>query len=789
MGCAPSNQIAARPHSGGRWRGWWALLTLLLVLAACRPGAELGSDLGGPGDPTATPAPIPAWTPLEPPSWYEPLHERPVVLDIFGDGVRAATFLEGAAGNPLRLSGPSAIAVDRDGNLYVADHTTGTIRRIDAAGAVVTIAGSGRRADDGDGGTALAAGLLDPSWMLVDGAGTVLVSTMNRIRRIDPDGTIATIVGTGQPGFGGDDEQAVLAELNANAGMALDAEGNLFIADRGNNRVRRVSRGGVITTVAGGDIDAPLIDGAAATGGRVEGPIDVAVAPDGTVYVAEFDGHRILRLNSDGTVSVVAGMGAPGFSGDGGPGSAAQINSPRAVEVDVEGNLYFADWKNEAIRRVDARGQIMTVAGLGTGRASGGVPAMIAGMKPALSLALGPGGNLFVLQQGTYTVSLLRAPSLDDPILACRGEAAEIAPRPPLRDDPLAMLLAGAIGPGFAGDEGPLEAAQFLSPESFVIAPDGTIYIADTGNHRIRVVSPDGIVSTLAGTGEPGFSGDGGPAVKAGVSAPKALLLDGAGNLYFADSANFRIRRIDGCGIIETIAGSGQPGSGGDGGLAVAAEFRDTTGLAIDSAGNLFIADPASNRVRVIRTNGTIATFAGNGQAASGRDGGRADETQLDGPSDVVVGPDGRIYIAETRAQKIRVVHTSGLLGTVAGPSYVVPIESVAAEKGEEPAEDQPTGETIPLLTPVALTVDGEGRVYFVELTGGVVTMVIPGATPRVVAGDPAGQAGSGAGALEVAIPAPIALDLDAGGNLYVLNTSGELWQIGNGGGAVAPAQ
>ena len=306
-------------------------------------------------------------------------------------------------------------------------------------------------------------------------------------------------------------------------------------------------------------------------------------------------------------------------------------------------------------------------------------------------------------------------------------------------------------------------------------------------------MSPAGIVTTLAGTGEPGFSGDGGPAAKADLSAPKALVLDSAGNLYFADSANFRIRRIDRCGIIETIAGSGQPGSGGDGGLAVAAEFRDATGLAIDGAGNIYVADPASNRVRIIKTDGTIATFAGNGQAASGRDGGRAAETQLDGPSDVAVGPDGRIYIAETRAQKIRVVGMGGLLATVAGPSYLVPIEPVegeGAEEGDEEAEaDQPTEETIFLLTPVALTVDGEGRVYFVELTGGMVTMAIPGVTPRPVAGDPAGRGSSGAGALEVAIPAPIALDLDAGGNLYVLNTSGELWQIGDGGGVVVPAQ
>ena len=777
--------LTPRPRT---WAAWAAVCALLLVFAGCLSGDEPGTAASTPGESTAATTTIPVWVPLEPVPWYEPLHERPVVLDVFGDGVRGAIRADGSVDNPRRLTGPSGIAVDRDGNLYVADHTAGIVRRIDANGSVDVIAGSGTRADDGDGGPASTAALYDPSWLLVDGAGAVLVSTINRIRRIDPNGTITTVAGTGRAGFGGDDGQAALAELNANAGMALDAEGNLYFADRGNHRVRRISRGGVITTVAGSDVEAPVMEGGAAMSGRVQGPVDVAVASDGTIYVAEFDGHRILRLNVDGTVSVVAGTGTPGFSGDGGPGTRAQINSPRAVDIDAQGNLYFADWKNQAIRRVDADGRIMTVAGLGTGRASGGAPAMIAEMKPPLDLVLGPGGELFVLQQGAYTVSLLRAPSPDDPVLACQGEPAGTAPRPPMRDGAIAVLLAGAAGPGFSGDGGPLADAQFLSPESFVIGADGSIFVADTGNHRIRVVSPEGIVSTLAGTGEPGFSGDGGPAPKARLAAPKALLLDGAGNLYFADSANFRIRRIDRCGIIETLAGSGQPGTGGDGGLAIAAEFRDATGLAIDAAGNLYIADPASNRVRIIRTDGTIDTFAGTGQAASGRDGAPAAETQLDGPSDIAIGPDGLLYIAETRAQRIRVVGGDGMVGTVAEPSYVVPVEPVEPKEGDgESDEEQPTERDVFLSNPLALIVDREGRVYFVELTGGVVTMVAPGELPRPVAGDPAGRGQSGDGALEVAIPAPIALDLDAGGNLYVLNTSGDLWQLGDGGGAIVP--
>jgi hypothetical protein len=721
------------------------------------------------------------WLPPVSSEQYESIHERPVLLDVFGDGTRGEIGFN-TRQNLQRLSGPSGIATDQYGNLYISDHSASTIRRVDPDGTVTVVAGRGSRGDDGDGGLAIEAMLWDPSWLLVDGVGVVFVSTNNKIRRVDTDGTISTVAGTGHPGFDGDGQQASLSQLNSNSGMAVDQEGNLYFADRGNDRVRRISRGGVITTVLGDTFVSSIVAGDGAMSGRLQGPTDVAVARDGAIYVAEFDGHRVLRMNRDGSVTVVAGTGTPGFSGDGGPGQLAQLHSPRALSLDALGNLYIADWTNQAIRRLDRSGNILTVAGLGTSRTREVASAMTAGLSPPIDLALGPSGYLYLLQQSTYTVSLLRAPSIADSVVACQGDLTALTASPAfIAQDALAVLLAGSAGPGYQGDGGPLGSAQFLSPESVVIARDGTIYIADTGNHRIRLVSTDGVVSTLAGTGEPGFSGDGGPSQRAAITAPKALMLDSAGNLYFTDSGNFRLRRIDRCGIIESIAGSGHPGDGGDGGPAVAAQFRDATGLAMDSTGNIYVADPASDRVRKIASDGIIVTFAGTGQDGSGDDGGYANETSLDGPSDVVVGQDGTVYIAEMRSQKIRAVSTDGIISTVAPPRY----QGLSEPDSTSADSTSSVQQEVFLQNPISLTLDDEDRIYVAELTGGIISAFAPGESPRRVVGDPAGQGSSGGDALDLAIPAPLSLALDVAGNLYVLNVSGELWQLGDGSGVV----
>jgi DNA-binding beta-propeller fold protein YncE len=220
--------------------------------------------------------------------------------------------------------------------------------------------------------------------------------------------------------------------------------------------------------------------------------------------------------------------------------------------------------------------------------------------------------------------------------------------------------VAGTGEGGFAGDGGPAVAAQLDDPKGVVVGPAGDLYIADSANDRIRRVDPSGTIITIAGTGETGFSGDGGPAVAARLNGPRSLALDGAGNLYVADDNNDRIRRVDPSGMIITIAGTGVTGFSGDGGPAVAAQLARPRGVAVDAAGNVYVADCMNHRIRMVDVTGTIRTVAGSGRRGYSGDGGPAAEARLFLPRGVAVDPGGNLYIADTYNQRVRVVKAVG---------------------------------------------------------------------------------------------------------------------------------
>jgi hypothetical protein len=332
-----------------------------------------------------------------------------------------------------------------------------------------------------------------------------------------PPGTILTIAGTGKPGFSGDNGPASQAAIYYPFFIAADSAGNLFIAcgnsDAGTgNRVRRISPAGTITTVAGSGKGSFSGDGGPATKAGMN-PLAVAVDSADNLYIADFNNHRVRKVDASGIISTVAGGGNPANGlGDGGPATSARLSLPSGVTVDASGNLFIADYGHHRVRMVTPTGTISTVAG--TGQA------------------------------------------------------------------------------GFAGDGGPATAAQLNGPFNPLVDDAGRVYFDDFGNHRVRMVGLDGIIRTVAGGGNPADGvGDGGLATDARIDTPEQLALDGAGNLFIGDNVGCRIRRVGPVGIITTVAGTGVRGFSGDGGPATKAQLSGPFGLAMDKAGNLYFSD------------------------------------------------------------------------------------------------------------------------------------------------------------------------------------------------------
>ncbi|MBS1828547.1 MAG: hypothetical protein JST93_24790 [Acidobacteria bacterium] len=566
------------------------------------------------------------------------------------------------------LSDPFDVTLDNVGNLYIADTSNNRIRKVSPNGVITTIAGAGMNGDSGDGGPASNAWIFFPAALKFDSVGNLYFAESFRIRRITPDGRIFTVAGTGAFGYSGDGGLASNATLGKVTSLAFDSAGNLFLADSSNQRVRKINPAGIITTFAGNGVAAFQGDGGPAASASVSNPYGVVVDSLDNLYIADSFNHRVRKVTPAGIITTVA-----------------SISTPEGVAVDNQGNLLVLE-NGVYLRAISPAGVISTVAGNGTRGLSGDTGlATSAQLFAPQGLAVDASGGIFVSDGANDRVRRIHT---DGRIFPSAGGGISIADGQPATSALLSIpfgaaadgagnlyiadaghsivrkvtpagiisTIAGSLQRGYSGDGGPAALARFDSLWDLALDNAGNLFITD--GPRLRKISPSGIITTVAGNGSLGYSSDGVPAISASINAIVSVAPDNAGNLFISDSTTHRIRKISTDGMLTTVAGNGAPAFSGDGGLATRASLAHPQGIAVDAQGNIYIADTGNHRIRKVLPDGVITTIAGSSLGFSG-DNGPAHAAQLNSPARLAVDRNGNILISDTRNNRIRILSPS----------------------------------------------------------------------------------------------------------------------------------
>ena len=732
---------------------------------------------------------------------------------------------------------PFGITVDDSGVVYIADQFNHRIRRIDTDGNVSTIAGSGTPGfTDGDAATAQ---FNFPVGITVDDNGILFVVDLGNhsIRRIDTEGNVSTIAGSGTSGFM--DGNAATAQFNFPRGITVDDNGILFVADSENHRIRRIDTDGNVTTVAGTGTFG-FIDGDAATA-QFRSPVGITVDDNGILFVADRNNHSIRRIDTDGNVSTIAGTGTFGFID--GDASTAQFSSPNGITVDDSGVVYIADQVNFSIRRIDTDGNVSTIAGTGTPGFIDG-DAATAQFRSPLDITVDDNGMLFVTDSGNHSIrrltpeacpnpDILITQSADTTITSENGQTDTIfialsqAPTSDvvvtlsiddasegsiptedltftsanwdthqlviitgeddeeldgsvsymltafvvdassddafdgvsattivtnLDDEETCYTVSTVAGTGDGGFmDGNAATAQFNFPFGITVDDSGVVYIADLINHRIRRIDTDGNVSTIAGTGTPGFID--GDAATAQFNAPVGITVDDNGILFVTDFSNHSIRRIDTDGNVSTITGTGTPGFiDGD---AATAQFNLPFGITVDDSGILFVADSENHRIRRIDTDGNVSTLAGTG--TPGFTNGDTATAQFNAPGGITVDDNGILFVADQRNHNIRRIDTDGNVSTLAGTGASGFTDGDAA--------------TAQFNFPTGITVDDNGILFVTDFSNHSIRRIDTDGNVSTLAGTGASGFTDG-DAATAQFNSPVGITVDDSGVVYIADQS-----------------
>jgi sugar lactone lactonase YvrE len=517
-------------------------------------------------------------------------------------------------GSAAQFRGPTGVAVDNADNVYVVDSGNYTIRKITADGIVRTLAGRpGVRGSADGAGTA--AQFNWPSCLAIDTAGNVYVTDGDSIRKVSPSGLVTTLVGGVSGG---------LNRLAGFSGIAVDSEGNIYAADTDGNTICKITAGGVVTTLAGDDNSNMGYADGTGSAARFVHPQGVAVDSTGNVYVADWGSSRIRKITPGGVVSTLAGNLVRGSADQ--TGTAAQFDSPWGVAVDSAGNVYVADSLNNTIRKISSDGRVVTLAGLANVSGSADGTGLVVRFNSPQKIAIDRAGNLYVADEKNNAIRKVT---------------------------PIGVVSTVAGTAGVSGNaDGTGPAAQFNSPDGVAVDGVGNIYVADTYNCTIRKITSGGAVTTLAGTaGVIGRSDGTGPA--ASFYLPNSLAVDGAGNIYVADTLNATIRKIAAGGVVTTLAGkAGSTGSAD--GIGTSAQFNYPAGVAVDNAGNVYVADQGNAAIRKVTPAGVVTTLTEKDSAA-----------QMNDPNGITVDSTGTIYV--TGYSAIYMVTSGGIVRSIGG--------------------------------------------------------------------------------------------------------------------------
>ena len=646
-----------------------------------------------------------------------------------------------AGGGPNNLTAlsasigyPGGVALDAAGNTYIADSHSSHIFKVDTTNNLTVVAGNGTHGYAGDGGPATSAALSGPEGVFVDASGNIFIAdTQNSVIRevTASNGNIITVAGTGAAGYSGDGGLATSAQLYDPYGVFVDSAENIFIADTDNCLIRKVS-GGNISTVVGNPLATP----------------------------------------------------APcSYSGDGGPATSAQLDEPFGVFVDSSGNIFIADTQNSAIRVVNPgtqpitlaqiviqSGDIQTVAGISYDSGEGAACMFTGDTGPATSAYLCQPAGVFV--DGSENIFIADTANFAIREVATTGTITTVA---------------GTLGTaGYTGDNAAATSATLNYPNSVVVDASSDIFIADTDNFVIReVTASNSFIQTIIGNNTLAYSGDSGLAVNAELSSPASVSIDAAGDIFIADSENSAIREVVAAsGDIQTAAGNGtlcalSTALCGDTGLATSAQLNNPQGVFLDASGNIFIADTADNRIRVVNTttatitvagiaisSQTIATVAGTGTGGYSGDTGAAISAELSSPYGVFVDSNENIFIADTGNNVIREVSSSGIITTVVGNNTeCTPAGATCGDGGAATSAQlsSPAGVFVDATEDIFIADTFDNRIREVTASTGIIATVA-GTGAR-------GYSGDGSAATSALLDSPYGVYVDTAGDIFIADT------------------